>query len=463
MARFALAIALTISPLPCLARAAEPTICRPNQYPSPTVKQPASDNLFDRDYPWDANTLTGGWGGLRSDLAERGIVFEGRFVSILMNNTHGGFDTGFFGAGPLGITATIDTDKLLNLDGGTLFFDWEFSHWLNGRFPPNNQFDPTGSYVGVNTNLPGAGDAELNQVAQLYYEQSLANERLSLAFGKMDANFPFANVQAAGPFQNSIAMYTSTLNPFFPTYHNEATALYARAGDVDFISTKFGWFDGTTAAFDPATGKSGPATGPRGPSTFFDNRGNWFLITQTDLAWKVDDELPGSIGAGAWLQTGRTDTAGTNAGGVSDVPGCYLQWQQLVWAPCDDIASDGGGLAYFGQFGWSDPHKNPVHWSIMTGVSATGVFPRRQADAVGIMVAHSDFTDDPGTYQSERRNGQPGPSGGSESSIESFYIWQMNAWSYLQPGIMWVANPGGGDPAPLDDLVLVYLLAGVEL
>jgi hypothetical protein len=48
-----------------------------------------------------------------------------------MDNTHGGFDTGFCGAGPLGITTTIDVDTLLNLEGGRLFFDREFNHWIN--------------------------------------------------------------------------------------------------------------------------------------------------------------------------------------------------------------------------------------------------------------------------------------------------------------------------------------------
>ncbi len=463
MLRITSAIAFALVSFPIILRAAEPTICRPNQYPSPTVKQPPTDDMFDRDYLWDANTLTGDWGGLRTELADCGVVVEGRYVPLLMDNTYGGLDTGFFGASALGLTATFDMGKLGNLDGGTLFFDWEFNHWLNGRFPPDNQFDPTGSYVGINTNLVGSDAPSLNQVAQLYYEQSLARDRFSLAFGKMDANVPFANVQAAGPFQNNIAMYTPTLNPFFPTYHNEATALVAKAGDVELVSTKFGWFDGTTAAFDPATGKSGPATGPRGPSTFFSNGGNWFLISQTDMAWKVSDALPGSVGVGAWLQTGSTATAGTDTSGVRDVPGWYLQWQQAVWAPSADIAADGGGLAYFGQFGWSDPNKNPVHWSLMTGVSATGVICGRPADAIGLMAAHSEFTDDPAIYQSERRDGQPGPSGGGETSIESFYIWQMTSWSYVQPGIMWVATPGGGDPAPLSDLVLAYLLVGVEL
>jgi hypothetical protein len=54
----------------CPFRPASPTIDLPAQsIPVPTVKQPATDEMFDRDYPWGTNTLTGDWAGLRSDLA----------------------------------------------------------------------------------------------------------------------------------------------------------------------------------------------------------------------------------------------------------------------------------------------------------------------------------------------------------------------------------------------------------
>ncbi|WP_425395496.1 carbohydrate porin [Aeoliella sp.] len=436
---------------------------RPDQYPSPTVKVPAAGHQFDADYSWQDNTLTGDWRGLRSELAQQGVVFGGRYVPVLMDNHTGGFDTGFFGGGPLGITTTIDTERLAGIEGGTLFFDWEFYSWYNGRFTTNNQFDPTGSYVGVNTNLLDGDTKDLNQVAQLYYQQSMWDDAVEMSFGKMDANVPFAAVQAAGAFQNSIAMFTSTLNPFLPTYQNEATALVVSLQMSDAVVGKFGWFDGTTAAYDPGTGNSGPATGPRGPSTFFNNDGNWFLITEWDLSWQLDACRPGSAGVGAWVQTGLTDTAGADTVGVSDVPGWYTQWQQTVWSPSADVAADGGGLIYYGQFGWSDPNKNPVHWSLMTGFSATGVFPHAPADAAGIMFAYTDFTSNPSIYQSTLRNGLAGPAGGHELSLESFYIWYWTPWSYLQPGVMWIDSPGGGEPAALDDDFMTYLLIGFEL
>ena len=98
----------------------------------------------------------------------------------------------------------------------------------------------------------------------------------------------------------------------------------------------------------------------------------------------------------------------------------------------------------------------------MSGVSATGVIPGRPADAVGLMGAYSHFTGRPAIFQSERPNGASGPAGGSESSLEAFYLAQLTASVYVQPGVLWIRTPGGGDPAPLEDATMLYLLVGVD-
>ena len=174
------------------------------------------------------------------------------------------------------------------------------------------------------------------------------------------------------------------------------------------------------------------------------------------------DHLGTCSSCSPWVQTGRTATQGSNEEGVKNVPGFYFQWDQTLWAPNVDFAEQGGGVRFFGQFGWSDPKKNPVEWSIMVGLSATGVIPGRPADALGVMGAYSQFTSRSGVYESTQGNGLPGPSGGSESSLEVFYLAQLTSWLYTQPGVLWIRTPGGGDPAPLDDALMLYLLVGFD-
>lgn len=59
-------------------------------------------------------------------------------------------------------------------------------------------------------------------------------------------------------------------------------------------------------------------------------------------------------------------------------------------------------------------------------------------------------------------SGLAGPSGGSESAIEAFYLLQLLPWFYLQPGVEWIGTPGGGEPAPLRSAVQFYLLISLE-
>lgn len=445
---------------------AESDILRqPNQYVSPTVETRLGfvPDGFYRDWPWGSDGLSGDWGGVRGWLQNQGIRFRAQYTAISIYNVTGGLDRGYYGGAPLGVTLTADLERLVGLPGATFFVDWEYYQWFNTPFPPSGSRDPTGSYVGDNTNLIDGETSVLNQVAQLYWNQDLFDGLANVQFGKMDVNAGFAVVAAAGAFQNSIAMFTSTLNPFMSTYPNETTGLQVALQPTEDVQALFGWFDGTTAAFDPETGLTGPATGPRGPSTFFDNDGHWFLIAEADFGWQADPTRPGTAGAGMWLQTGTSATAGSSTTGVDDVPGFYLQATQTLWTESAWLAERGGGVRLFGQFGWSPPEKNPVQWSMMAGVSATGVVPGRPADALGLLGAYSRFTNDPAIYQSATLDGQAGPSGGTESSVEAFYLLQLLPWFYLQPGVQWIGNPGGGNPAPLDDAVQAYLLVNIEL
>jgi len=436
----------------------------PNRYVSPTVQamQAFDPPGFYGDWPWGSDVITGDPGGARTWLQERGVRLRGQYTAISMYNFRGGLAEGYYGGAPLGITLTADLERLIGITGATFFVDWEYFQWYNSPFPPTGSRDPTGSYVGDNTNLIDGEETVLNQVAQLFWDQDLWDGVVGLRFGKMDVNASFVVVEAAGPFQNSIAMFTSTLNPFMATYQNPTTGLQLTLQPTNAVDLLFGWFDGTTAAFDPETGQVGPATGPRGPSTFFDNDGHWFFVGEADVDWNLDPTRPGTAGAGGWVQTGTSVTASDGEAGVRDVPGFYLQASQTLWTESAWLAERGGGVRLFGQFGWSPPSKNPVSWSIMSGVSATGVVPGRPADAVGLLGAYSNFSGDPAIFRSSRRDGMVGPSGGSESAVEAFYLVQLLAWLYVQPGVSWIGNPGGGSPAPLGDALLGYLLVNIE-
>jgi porin len=436
----------------------------PNQYVGLTTIgwDPMGRDGFYGDWPWGSDGITGGWGGLRDDLEEHGIRLFGEYSSFLQENFTGGLGTGFYGAGAVELALIIDTDRFVGIPGGTFVLNYGYSSWYNQRYEPSGLYDPTGSWLGDNANFLAPGQTSLNQVNQLYWRQELFDDTLRVTFGKLDACATFVSLPSTSGFNYAGAGYMGQISQFIPTYPNEATGLELSLDVTEQVTASFGWFDGTTAAFDPATGQTGPATGSRGPSTFFDNDGHWFLIAQCDVSWNLDDTRPGTFGVGGWVQTGTSLTAGDSTTGVEDVPGCYLLLQQTIFAPDASFAAAGGGVQAFGRLAWSPPEKSPVGWSFLLGVSATGVIPQRPADAIGIMGSVTCFSNQPEVYRSLEVDGTAGSAGGNESAIEVFYRAQLLPSVFVQPGIEWIANPSGGDPATLDDAVAGYLEINIQ-
>ncbi len=431
----------------------------PNQYPAITGVEPArmvDPSSYD-DWPWESLGVTGNWSGVRNELIDDGIQLNGSYSALMFDNLQGGFDTGFFGAGITQIELTVDAEKAIGLDGGLFFMNVAQMAWYNGRFEPPGSFSPTGSRIGVDGNFPSNDQSWVAQLNQFYWRQSLDDQGLLITFGKIDANVTFAGVNAADGFQNGLAANPATLDEFLPTFPNPAIGLQIDLELAEDVNAHFGWWDGTTPAFDPATGEVGPSTGNHGVGSFFDDADHWFLISQIDVGWGSGTRTPGELTLGGWLQTGTSATEGDSTTGVDDVPGGYLTLSQTVWSRNEDNAARGGGVQLFGSVAWSPASKNAQTWSMMAGVSATGVIPGRNSDALGVMAGTTIFSDDTEIFRSTMRNGLPGPAGGSEVLAEVFYRIQVTPAMMIQPGLEWVIDPGGGAPAQLDDAVSAYL------
>ena len=444
---------------------ASTVMTRPNTYPAYTSLAPVDPDtaFFFGDWPWGSDGLTGDWGGARTGLIDKGIYLTGEYTSLLLDNFTGGAEQAFYGAGIAEFTLTIDTERLAEIDGGTFFLCYGYANWYNQKFESTGQFIPTGSTVGTEVNFLYAQKSTLNQINQLFWRQALFDDQLQITFGKIDANVEFGNILAADSFQYGSSAAPPSMITYLPTYPNASTGLEISLKLSDELTGKFGWWDGTTRALNQRTGAVGPSTGSRGPDSFFNNDGHWFLVTEWDYSWTLDPLRPGTLAAGAWIQTGTSSTEGNHSTtGVDDVPGFYVGGQQTIWAPSEAFATEGGGIIAFGQFGWSPPSKNPFEFSIIGGISATGVIPGRPADALGVMASGTFFSDNEAIYQSILGDGQAGPPGGSEAAIELFYKLQLTPAFSIQPGIEWIATPSGGDPSALDDAVTGYLIINIQ-
>ena len=109
----------------------------------------ASAQLVDVPDTWGGDIfsrprLTGDWGGLRDDLAKKGIVFDVDLLATPQVVTSGGRNTGGAFWGNLDYTLNVDTQKLGLWPGG--FFKFSADTGFG-----SNIFGDAGSIVPVNT------------------------------------------------------------------------------------------------------------------------------------------------------------------------------------------------------------------------------------------------------------------------------------------------------------------------
>ncbi len=125
----------------------------------------AAENSYSGDF-WARSTLSGDWGGLRNDLAGKGVTLDMNFTQAALGIVHGGKQTGWqYGGGRGDINLHLDTGKLGLWPGGFLTVEAEgnfipadrLRKSINGRtgglMPVNSsQIYPTPA--GDNFNLP---------------------------------------------------------------------------------------------------------------------------------------------------------------------------------------------------------------------------------------------------------------------------------------------------------------------
>ena len=153
------------------------------------------------------STLTGDWGGLRNDLAAKGVTIEMSLTQAAQGIVHGGKDTGWqYGGGRGDMTLHLDTQKLGLWPGGFLTLEAEgnfipadnFFKSLNSRtgalMPVNsNQLYPTPS--GDNFNLPALNFTQFLSpyfglaIGKLATVTSTSGDMNEFAHGKGDTQF----------------------------------------------------------------------------------------------------------------------------------------------------------------------------------------------------------------------------------------------------------------------------------
>src|SRR5688572_2532293 len=133
---------------------------------------PKSDfmRFLEQDY------LLGNWGGLRTDLKERGVDFEFVYFGALPVNLEGGIKHGSVLEGGLMVLMDLYSDKLVGYEGGQFHF---------GGLSIHNGPDFSENYIGDLNKVSLLDFPDTLQLWELWYEQKLLGGKVALKFGQL--------------------------------------------------------------------------------------------------------------------------------------------------------------------------------------------------------------------------------------------------------------------------------------
>ncbi len=424
----------------------------------PDPEEVAAPAPVDSDSFWERNTLTGDWGGARSELAEHGITFAIDYTQIFQHNAHGGrqTDNGARLSGSADLTLTLDTGKLGLWPGGSFVIVGE-PVWGGGVN------EKVGSLLPINFDAAKPGSAEAGfgldeggrmLLSEWFFQQVLFEGKAVFIAGKLfgarafDRNV-FANDERT-QFMGTGLRNNLPIPSFLP---------YTTLG-ASVVLNPTDWLSVLTAVAD---------TDGRAKTTGFETAMHGDTNTTVIHEWSFAVEpfgLPGHQRVGfVWSskdfekiapptpfrQTSDLvigllgpDLANKVVNLLADFDEAgdnimvYYNFDQYLWQEQDDPSQ---GVGVFGRFSWARQDVNPIAHYYSIGVGGTGVVPERDRDTFGVGYYYIDLSNNlPSIFHSEQ-------------GVEVYYNIEITPWLHVSPDVQVIMNPGGHD---LNDVSVVY-------
>ena len=383
--------------------------------------------------------LLGDWGGLRTDLANKGIRFRGWLTPNFQRVADGGTkdDTAFGASGD--IWSAIDFHQMDVIPGGLLTMRFEFdvgksvTKAAGTILPPNyNSILP----------LSGETDRDMVSLSSLYYTQFLG-EKFGVWFGRSDTHhnanlgeFAGLNPQVGNTQFQNLAL---TAIPVMPVSQPYVASLGA---GVFARPTK----DLSLAAMVMDSREASARSG-------LDDFGkDWNAFFAANLQHRLGD-LPGGqlfgysySWNGEYVQLESSQLLNL----ISGIPlateettwaAIYSLWQYVQVFDGDtskpinlkDGRADHRGWGFFLMAGLADEETNPVQWSLAGGIGGRGILPSRPNDSFGIGYFVIDLKDGVVANLIGLK--------GAEQGAEIYYEAEITPWFHITPDIQ-VVDPG---------------------
>ncbi len=387
---------------------------------------------------WNAETLSGDWGGVRSSLYDKGITVELTHKSDLLANASGGVSRGSVWLANSEIAVNMDLGKLTGWDATTAFFQYHVQH---GAKSINNY---TGSFAGVD-NIESSTNA--GQFFQAWLQKNSSDGSLSVLAGLYAIDSEFYVTDTSGlflqpPYGMSAEMAQTGQNgpPVFPMGALGMRVKYASSGY---------YVQGALT-----DGVPGHLNNPQGTHVRLDKGDGTLAVIELGSNTSEEGKSFNKTAIGLWRYTARADdlTEVDALGNPLRRPdqGFYFLAERTLRAEQSDPAQ---GLSGFVRFGTVNKDVYQADWSGSLGLIYQGLFDGRDEDAAGIAVTTCHAS-------SKYRDAQLALGNASDSSetvVEITYRAQLKPWMSVQPMVQRIFNPN------MDATLRDALVVGVRL
>jgi porin len=358
------------------AQAIDPATLPPTQ----ALDAPTSERLF------------GNWGGLQDNLIRLGINIKVDAVTEFAGNVSGGTRQGATFANQVGFGADINWERLADITG------------LSTHLIIVNRSGSSDSRVFGDNLLPvqeiyGSGGDVAAHLVSLFAEETLLDQRLDIALGRMNVENDFASSPLYCGFMNNDLCGDPKALPAgdigHSAYPDAAWALRLHVRPTPDTSI-------TTGVYEVNQGLYGYANFRTGFK--FDSSQDSGVYLPIELAWTPElgtDKMPGHYKLGFGYDTSGGHKSFTNALAAASVPGYGLSSRtgnSQFWALADQMLvrngpGDDEGLIALAGFIDNDPNNTAYADQYFVGMLNRGFWSARPRDAVGLLFTYVGISD----------------------------------------------------------------------
>ncbi|NIF22890.1 carbohydrate porin [Pantoea sp. Acro-835] len=376
------------------------------------------------------DSLTGDWGGARSDLVKSGVTLTGDYVSETAGILNGGQSYGTRYAQQIRLGATFDLNRLLDAENaGTIQLT------INDRRGRSTSGDLVGNRLPIQEVYGG----EYTRLSEFSYTNTLFTPQLQYKLGLLAMGNDFGGLSILTNFMNAgfcahpLSMSGGSGWGNYPNAH--------LGGELKYTFNDSWALQTAVFNVNPQqNSESSRAWKPFAPGTTG-------YIVPVELIYNFHSDLPGQYKLGYYFDSSNVARIDQPNRRSNNRWGAYLLADQTIWQS-DALRSQ--NLHIFGQATTTDKATSTFsHW-YSAGFVLNGPFAARPNDAIAIGYGRAVYNSHSreNAVESLRAKGELADAdlvGGldiGEQLVEMTYTLQATPWLSVRPSVQYIKEPG---------------------